>query len=74
MAATSGLTAAILDLGHRTNFRVEPSTYIPNLKVLAQRVTEIWTTSDLTTAILDLGYDSFRGRTEYLHTKFEGSS
>ncbi len=29
MAATSGLTVAILDLGHRTNLKVEPSTCIP---------------------------------------------
>ena len=44
-----------LGLGHRTNLRVEPSTYIPNLKVLAQRVTEIWATSGLAAAIWDWG-------------------
>ena len=46
-----------LGLWHRTNLRVEPSTYIPNPKVLAEMVTEIWATSGLTAAILDLGIE-----------------
>jgi len=61
MAATSGLTAAIVDLGHRTNLRVKPSTYIPNLKILAQRLTEIWDTSALTAAILAWGIGPIKG-------------
>ncbi len=34
--------------------RVEPSIYIPNLKVLTRRVPEIWATSGLPAATLDL--------------------
>jgi len=44
-----------LGFGYMPPLRVEPSTYIPSLKVLAERVSEIRTTSGLTVAILDLG-------------------
>ncbi len=59
---------------YMTPLRVETSTYIPNSKVLPQRVIEIWATSSVTAAICIWVYDPYMGRTYHLHTKFEGPS